>query len=809
MALGGNTAELVFNIKADGSQAKREMGEMQTSIGSLGGKLGGLANPATIATAAFAALGAAAVAVTKQLFDLTLEAAKYGAAMKDASDRTGLTAKALSGLKYAAEQGGSSFEAASNAVAKFNVLLGQAAAGNEKAQQTLEKYKITATDTDTALKQAIATIDAMSSSTDKAAASAELFKDRTGQLLPVIAGMSGDLEKASQRAIQLGVAIDDQAAAASKRLDDTMLDLRLALQGVSLQLGNAMIPHVQKLAEALVNWFIRNQDLIGSLAVLVGTWMERFVNALIAVGRVAEVAANSLRGFANSISSAIQAIANIIPSLRLWLALVERIHQVMARIANSGPVGASMGGSFDPARFGGAIRTGGGGGGGGSGSRGRGGADRAAEEARRAREQAIQEEIATAQRIASETIAIYKATSAEKQAILRRELEQGLISEREYVRESGRLKIEAAMDELRIEQDLLAKIKAIRSKIVEGDSTKAAEDALIQRKQALKLLEIELRKIKTEAAIEAIKFINAEIAAIDKLIEAERRLRDARAKKAGQSVIDEDRRRNEKLASDRAASQGFGIGGTDRFGELMESFRTEFGADNVGVIVAGIETISMAFSMLGQAVGSAVEAFVLYGGAGTSVQKVTAQLLASIAKQATIKAIFELAEGFAALARSFLFGDPAAAAAAKMHFKSAATYGIIAGIAAGAGRGVAGNSFSQGAAAGAARGGGPGATTNGSQFDALSGGAFRGFGTSSGNQFAALNRTLERVDRTIAQTEKTLYDFQERFGVASPGDVVMAGAGAASREIRGALEAELSHDSGTTDAWMRGAGFVR
>lgn len=139
-----------------------------------------------------------------------------------------------------------------------------------------------------------------------------------------------------------------------------------------------------------------------------------------------------------------------------------------------------------------------------------------------------------------------------------------------------------------------------------------------------------------------------------------------------------------------------------QFDKLREMFSTDSIHDQAAV--AGIEAMQTAFEGLAQAIGSAVQAWILYGSAGMSARQVAAQIIAGIAQQATVKAVFELAEGFAALARGF-FGNPAAFAEAKAHFTSAAIYGSIAGVAALAGRGVAGNSFQQGSGGGGGGGG--------------------------------------------------------------------------------------------------------
>lgn len=226
-----------------------------------------------------------------------------------------------------------------------------------------------------------------------------------------------------------------------------------------------------------------------------------------------------------------------------------------------------------------------------------------------------------------------------------------------------------------------------------------------------------------------------------------------------------------RLAADEAAlfnaGEAFGsqdIRGIGSFGK--PDTRSEFdklleGVNGNKLQTAGIEAARDAFQGLGAAVGQTVEALVLYGSAGGSAQEVTARIIASVAQQAAVKAIFELAEGFAALARG-IFGMPNAHAEAVMHFKSAATYGIVAGIAAGIGRGVAGDSLKQGGAGGANGGGrgGQEVNQNPDPYSRVSADAY----LSGRRTDPALLKTLDNIDRTMAQ-----------FKVAKAKDVLMAG----------------------------------
>lgn len=98
------------------------------------------------------------------------------------------------------------------------------------------------------------------------------------------------------------------------------------------------------------------------------------------------------------------------------------------------------------------------------------------------------------------------------------------------------------------------------------------------------------------------------------------------------------------------------------------------------------EILTSTFLQVADAIGQTVANWVLLGETGPAVmRKILAQALASIAAEAAVNAIKELALGFA-----MLFLNPADSAA---HFTAAALWGSIAGVAAVAGRGVAGDLF--------------------------------------------------------------------------------------------------------------------
>lgn len=112
--------------------------------------------------------------------------------------------------------------------------------------------------------------------------------------------------------------------------------------------------------------------------------------------------------------------------------------------------------------------------------------------------------------------------------------------------------------------------------------------------------------------------------------------------------------------------------------------------------------------------------------AGGSFRKFAAEMLASVAQMAIVQAVWEAAQGFAMLALSWFTGNPKYAASATAHFTAAAIYGTVGGVAAIAGRGLAGNAFKQQTSAAT---GGSGASSNsGGGGRSSTSGAYSGYG---------------------------------------------------------------------------------
>lgn len=147
------------------------------------------------------------------------------------------------------------------------------------------------------------------------------------------------------------------------------------------------------------------------------------------------------------------------------------------------------------------------------------------------------------------------------------------------------------------------------------------------------------------------------------------------------------------------------INSLQRISPLQEAFNSAsqklFG-EGTQAAVDFAAIAGQAFDSFASGMGDIVEQWVLLGSAGPdAMRKLTASVLAGLAKQAAVKAIYYLAEGIAAAT------NPLTASMAPGYFAAAAKMGAVAAIAGVAGRAIAGDSFKgqQGAASGAGGGG--------------------------------------------------------------------------------------------------------
>lgn len=661
---------LLFRMKADSSQAEAEIKKLSRTVskelkdidaaakvasgnlGGLSGAMSALLNPAALLAGAGLAAGYAIISMGKAALDAAGQ-------LFDLSQKTNFAVETLSALKNAGEKAEVSVEGIGTALAIFDKNIVKAANGNKELEATFTRLKISTNDNEQALRDAFHALHDMEGGAGQTAAAMELFGRSGTNVLAIIKETNGDLDAAIARYREMGTLISTDTARAADELGDSITELGQGFKGMASDLITVVAPAIKLIIFAL-------QQVI-----TIAKGAKAVLDTLFAAPDYVQAARNA-PGLAERIGGVASGLIpkGSVANVRgggLFLsgasAQAEAFRQSQMDVVG----GAGSG-------FGAASRGGGGGGG------GRGGG-------RAPRQEKGPDEFG---------------------ADLLRNLKEQITS-------------------LATTEDAMGKVAAqvVNLERLHGTLGTAIHSEVIEAAQRLQQLQQEVKlRNETKAFItrqdEAVRQLiegdKTEFEKVGELIESYksqgRELRDhiSLRLQLNALLLDSGRLMTDlSLINAEAALPGGGEGTAE--GGIGAAIEAMMGGGEAPAIpapnfdawkaaVADVKDMTVnAFGSMADAMGAAIQAWVLYGAeGGQSIKKVMASILAALAAEAAVKAIFQLAEGFAKLA-GFMPG------AAALHFKAAAMYGAIAVTAGVAGRALAGNSFATG---GGATGGGAG-----------------------------------------------------------------------------------------------------
>lgn len=305
-------------------------------------------------------------------------------------------------------------------------------------------------------------------------------------------------------------------------------------------------------------------------------------------------------------------------------------------------------------------------------------------------------------------------TIVDKNERLRTEAElnnqiRALTEERKTIQANGNRDIEAGRQlDLENERRYASDLARVREQIrnIERDTAKEVIDLMrihfASRKDLIRArlqLDIDDENSRHQQALDELQSLEEENAnskrtkeeklEFEKEINREREAEAERHRLAMQGITDQGKKDEE--GADPLGRIGLDTENLKEFANIIE-----------GTIVPLGQILTNTFSQVADAIGQTVSNYVLLGQTGPAVmRKILATALATIAAEAAVNAIKELALGFATL-----FFNPAESAA---HFTAAGLWAAIGGVTAIAGRAVAGDLFKQPGASGGS-GGGRGST---------------------------------------------------------------------------------------------------
>lgn len=697
-SLGGVTtslSQITSSIPLVGrafSGLSSNLGSVATAGTEAGAGLASMAGPISLAVIGIVGLTTAVIKLHQWLFDLAKGAAEWRGALFDMSQQTGVSVETLNALDISLSKVGGNSQSAAQSLIFFQDKLGDAQEQSSKTREVFDDLNISTDNTEQALRDAFKALAAMPEGFRQTNLAAELFGRRGGkQFLAVLKETNGDIDSAVDKLGDLARVTRDEAKAADD-FNDALRDLNILFRGA---FGKDAIPAATDAILALTKALKDNESAIRGVGVAVQT-----------LSTVLSVNLSTGLGVLNAFfKSAEEAGKRVAPILRQIADVMERLGLASSKV-NEIQVGASIGGL-------GFIKKG-------TGQFGGGEIDtrehqeltqreieqtaalkKAQQELQTESEKRIRfvQDLAEAQKPLRDQLAGVNVEThryAVEQSILNGILKDGSAAEQEQAR-----RIATKLDNLEKQLKLQNQLKDFLDKQAEqvrtategerGQIQIANEFIASLEKEGAVLQESTKQLILRRAAIlantEALKMYKETLEAIQ-------------VGGGDESVGDDAIARGAGAAADAAA----GLPPPEELENRSQA------------ITAGLDAMREGFAGLADAVSSAIDGFIKFGSAGIGFRKFVTEILSGIARMAAVKAIYHLAEGFAALAFAF-FGMPNAGPSAAAHFQAAAIYGAIAGVAAIAGRATAGDSFSQGASSSGGGSGSGGRSSSGTSTD--------------------------------------------------------------------------------------------
>lgn len=231
-----------------------------------------------IMTGAGVAIGAATLGIAKTT-------AAYGDEVWKASQSTGMAVEDYQKLAYAARYSNVEQTELNAAMIRLNKRLADTAAGSKTAGQVFTKLGINIRDTsghlrtsDEVFAELAGKFAGMKDGAAKTALAYELFGKSGANLIPLLNGGAKGLEDMGAEAERMGYVMSAEAAKASEQFNDNLSRVTDSAKGLMFQLGTALIPMLDTLAQKItgavqkvMDWVRENPNLSKTIAtVLIG-----------------------------------------------------------------------------------------------------------------------------------------------------------------------------------------------------------------------------------------------------------------------------------------------------------------------------------------------------------------------------------------------------------------------------------------------------------------------------------------------------------------------------------------------------------
>lgn len=244
-----------FQQAAD--KTKKGLQESTKEAESFGNKFESICNKAKAAFAAIVSVAAIKQVVTG-LKGLADETAEYGDNIDKMSQKLGMSAKAYQEWGYIMEKNGSSVDTMSRSMRTINSAIEGYASASDETKQAYAQLGLTmsglyAMDTDTRLNTIIKAFQKMPDGAKKSALAVKIFGQSATELMPLLNSSEEDVNALREEMERLGIIMSDDEVKAAAHYQDTMTKLNYTLRRVRQNIGEMVMPTIDKWADNLAD----------------------------------------------------------------------------------------------------------------------------------------------------------------------------------------------------------------------------------------------------------------------------------------------------------------------------------------------------------------------------------------------------------------------------------------------------------------------------------------------------------------------------------------------------------------------------
>lgn len=263
LILDGDVSPLRQKLREAGRDLKKFGDDSKQSVDGLSSAVGGLSPK-------FAALGA--VLSVGGLITFAKNAIDAADRINDLSQQIGISVPQLAGYKLAAESSGLTLDTFGNAVKRLSVYM-------VKHEKELAQAGITAKDVDGALAQLADRFTDMPDGAEKTAIAMALMGRTGADMIPLLNAGGEELRNMIARGREL-YPVTKEMAAGADQFNDSLAELEVGTQGLTIALGNKLLPHLNR---AIGLWRDNAKEIGNMKAALLGLGSLGVVGQTIAV----------------------------------------------------------------------------------------------------------------------------------------------------------------------------------------------------------------------------------------------------------------------------------------------------------------------------------------------------------------------------------------------------------------------------------------------------------------------------------------------------------------------------------------------